>query len=190
MKELYMTLEEKIMSWTNDRIDLLMKLWGEGKTAAEIAKSLGGVTRNAVIGKAHRLKLSGRIANAQDEEAAAATQKSSKSKSKSESKSSLSRRVAPHHASDIAAAVIEVELLEDDYCAGEGIQLVELKEGLCRWPIGDPKEAGFKFCGAKAQSGMIYCTHHCHVAYQAPAKNKLRLEELAKIDTDVIRKKA
>ncbi|MBL8639743.1 MAG: gcrA cell cycle regulator family protein [Alphaproteobacteria bacterium] len=188
MKKLYMTLEEKIMSWTNDRIDLLMKLWGEGKTAAEIAKSLGGVTRNAVIGKAHRLKLSGRIANTQDESPVKTAQKSSKSKS--DSKSSQSRQIHKHHESDIAAPVVEVALLEDDYCAGEGIQLVELKEGLCRWPIGDPKEAGFKFCGAKAQSGMIYCTHHCHVAYQAPAKSKLRVEELAKIDADIIRKKA
>ena len=49
------------MSWTDERVSLLKKLWGEGKTAAEIASTLGGVTRNAVIGKAHRLKLSNRM---------------------------------------------------------------------------------------------------------------------------------
>lgn len=176
------------MSWTDDRVKLLERLWGEGKTAAEIAKTLGGVTRNAVIGKAHRLRLAGRVATGQENSETQSVQKTVKLKS--EAKSQRTKTAAKSLQSDIVSSIVNIETVEDTYCEGKGVKLVELREGLCRWPIGDPKEADFKFCGGKAQGGMIYCNHHCNIAYQVTTKGKLRIDELSKIDHDVIRKKA
>lgn len=172
------------MSWTDERVMLLKKLWVEGKTAAEIAKLIGGgVTRNAVIGKAHRLKLSGRISPIQENTRpeTTANRGSAVRKPQKQAISKMSPR-------DIIAPVM-APVYQEDYCYGEGVQLVELKDRMCRWPIGDPKESGFKFCGGPAAEGMSYCDHHCHAAYQLNTKSKLRIDELSKIDLDVIRKK-
>lgn len=173
------------MSWTDERVMLLKKLWIEGKTAAEIAKLIGGgVTRNAVIGKAHRLKLSGRISPIQENarpEAGVARAVAAPRKSPKSTVSKVSNReiIAPVH----------IPPVEENYCYGAGVQLVELKESMCRWPIGDPKEDGFKFCGGPSEEGLPYCSHHCRVAFQVNTKSKLRIDELSKIDLDVIRKK-
>jgi GcrA cell cycle regulator len=173
------------MGWTDERVMLLKKLWIEGKTAAEIAKLIGGgVTRNAVIGKAHRLKLSGRISPIQENvrpdmggaQAVTAPRKIVKAKI-----NKVSNR-------DIIAPV-QPPPVEENYCYGDGVSLVDLKERMCRWPIGDPKEDGFKFCGGPSEEGIPYCSHHARVAYQVNTKSKLRIEELSKIDLDVIRKK-
>ena len=86
-------------------------------------------------------------------------------------------------------APVHVPRVEENYCYGEGVQLVDLKERMCHWPLGDPKEPGFKFCGGPSVEGMPYCDHHCRVAYQVNTKSKLRIDELSKIDLDVIRKK-
>lgn len=169
------------MSWTDERVSLLKRLWGEGKTAAEIAKLIGGVTRNAVIGKAHRLKLSGRVSPIQENGDPASPVARAPRKASEPRARKISNR-------DIIAPVM-VPKLEADICIGEGVQLVELKEGMCRWPVGDPKEEGFKFCGGKSAEGMPYCDHHCRVAYQVNTKSKIRIDELSKIDADVIRKK-
>ncbi len=173
------------MSWTDERVMLLKRLWIEGKTAAEIAKMIGGgVTRNAVIGKAHRLKLSGRISPIQENartDTAIGRVVSTPRKSQKSTVSKVSNReiIAPVH----------IPAVEENYCFGDGVSLVELKERMCRWPIGDPKEDGFKFCGGPSEEGLPYCGHHCRVAYQANTKSKLRIDELSKIDLDVIRKK-
>ncbi len=173
------------MSWTDERVMLLKKLWVEGKTAAEIAKLIGGgVTRNAVIGKAHRLKLSGRISPIQENnrtETAVGRVVSAPRKSQKSTVSKVSVR-------DIIAPIY-VPPVEENYCFGNGVSLVELKERMCRWPIGDPQEDGFKFCGGPSEEGLPYCGHHCRVAYQSNTKSKLRIDELSKIDLDVIRKK-
>lgn len=173
------------MGWTDERVVLLKRLWVEGKTAAEIAKLIGGgVTRNAVIGKAHRLKLSGRISpiqeNARPESGITRTVSTSRKVQKS-TLSKVSNR-------DIIAPV-QLPPVQENYCFGDGVSLVELKERMCRWPIGDPQEAGFKFCGGPSEEGLPYCSHHCRTAYQVNTKSKLRIDELSKIDLDVIRKK-
>lgn len=173
------------MGWTDERVMLLKRLWVEGKTAAEIAKLMGGVTRNAVIGKAHRLKLSGRISpiqeNARGDGIGKPRTVSAPRKAPKQTISRVSNReiIAP----------VQLPPVEESYCFGDGISLVELKESTCRWPIGDPKEDGFKFCGGPSEEGIPYCAHHARVAYQVNTKSKIRVDELAKIDADVIRKK-
>lgn len=169
------------MSWTDERVSMLKQLWGEGKTAAEIAKLLGGVTRNAVIGKAHRLKLSGRVSPIQQNNRPEA----------------VVSRVRP------AASVIEARPVRsalareleqpvapriEEYIQGKGVKLVELKERMCRWPIGDPKDEKFCFCGGESHPDLPYCEYHAKQAFQINTRGKLKIDELAKIDTDVIRK--
>jgi len=172
------------MSWTDERVALLKRLWGEGKTAAEIAKLIGGVTRNAVIGKAHRLKLSGRVSPIQENGEGAVVARAPRKPSEPRTARTINKVTSR----DMIAPVI-MPKIEPDFCIGEGVQLIELKERMCRWPVGDPKEEGFKFCGGPSSEGMTYCDHHCRLAYQVNTKNKMRIDDLAKIDTDVIRKK-
>lgn len=148
------------MSWTDDRIALLKKLWGEGRTAAEIADQLGGVTRNAVIGKAHRLKLSNRVSPIQENKkkpVAVPVQKAPEKKIQ--------------------------KLLEQDNNR-KGIPLSELGARMCRWPFGDPKEEHFGFCGATQLEGVPYCPEHAKVAYQAATRNRILQAEQFERDPD------
>lgn len=128
-------------TWNDERVNLLKSMWGAGKTAAEIAQQLGGgITRNAVIGKAHRLGLSGRISPI-------STKKIEKS----------------HHIPAAAQALLSEPVVEKSATA---ISMLELTESTCRWPLGDPKKAGFHFCGARPVPGLPYCGHHATAAYQ------------------------
>ena len=132
------------MSWTHERIEQLKKLWEAGYTASNIATELGGITRNAVIGKAHRLGLSGRM----------------KSKSKVSSVSIVRKRKLPvNKNSKIIELTTSVEPMNPTSFA-------DIKDGLCRWPLGEPEDLDFKFCGRKCAEGMIYCTEHHSLAYQ------------------------
>ena len=132
------------MSWTHERIEQLKKLWEAGYTASNIASELGGITRNAVIGKAHRLGLSGRM----------------KSKSKVSSVSIVRKRRMPvNKNSKIIELTTSVEPMNPTSFA-------DIKDGLCRWPLGEPEDLDFKFCGRKCAEGMIYCTEHHSLAYQ------------------------
>ncbi len=131
------------MSWTDERVALLKQLWGEGKTAAEIAKALGeGVTRNAVIGKAHRLKLSNRVSPIQQNDNVKPAEPEKKAK-------------------PVVPKVVE-----------GGVKLADLKERMCRWPTGDPKDADFHFCGCPSVPGIPYCAEHAKAAYQAPGRSR------------------
>ena len=135
------------MSWTDERVDLLRRLWGEGKTAAEIAKELGeGVTRNAVIGKAHRLKLSSRVSPIQQ----------NTKKVKAEVKAAVPRR-----------PMKKVPIFK-----GEEVKMEDLREGMCRWPNGDPQTDDFSFCGCKSVEGIPYCSTHAQIAYQITSRAK------------------
>ena len=146
------------MSWTDDRVATLKKLWGEGKTAAEIAKELGGVTRNAVIGKAHRLKLSNRVSPIQQNKKVAAPKPQNQNKPAAE--------VQPRK---------RVKEFIDD--GRERIPLSELKPGQCRWPIGDPREKNFGFCGCKALPGLPYCLECSQIAYQPATRNRIMKDQ-------------
>jgi GcrA cell cycle regulator len=145
------------MSWTNERVALLRKLWGEGKTAAEIANALGGVTRNAVIGKAHRLKLSNRVSPIQQN-------------LKTPEPANISRKeIKPVVAKKVAVTVAK----------SLNVKMTDLKPRMCRWPKGDPRDADFSFCGAESADGLPYCEAHAKAAYQAPNRNRiLKAEDL------------
>lgn len=141
------------MSWTDERVALLKKLWGEGKSAAEIAKMLGGgLTRNAVIGKAHRLKLSNRVSPIQqnNKKAAAPVAKIVEEK-----------KSAP------------VPIAKTVKKSTGGVKMVNLKERQCRWPHGDPQEADFHMCGDEIVPGLPYCPEHAKMAYQAPSRSRV-----------------
>ena len=134
------------MSWTDERVTLLRKMWGEGKTAAEIAGTLGGVTRNAVIGKAHRLKLSNRISPIQQNVKPA-------------------RPAAPEPRIVARAPARPVEARPP--FAIKAVKMIDLKERMCRWPHGDPRDDDFVFCGHERVSMLPYCREHTKLAYQA-----------------------
>ncbi len=147
------------MSWTDDRVSLLKKLWGEGKSAAEIAKALGGgVTRNAVIGKAHRLKLSNRLSPIQQNR-------------RISSASSPRPPREPSHISRVAPAQNNRKIIEADIKI-IGVKMLDLKERMCRWPVGDPKDADFKFCGCEGVAGLPYCPGHARLAYQINTRSR------------------
>lgn len=156
-------------SWSEDRVELLTKLWNEGKTAAQIAETLGGVTRNAVIGKAHRLKLSGRASPIKTSKKVKKQAVASSSSSKSGT-APQTRRLKP------------VSEFVDKAPSGDGMSLLELKERHCRWPLGDPQEESFKFCGCNSLPGIPYCPEHAAIAYQG-SKKKISLPKNVDLDT-------
>jgi len=160
------------MGWTDERVELLKKLWQEGLSASQIAKQLGGVTRNAVIGKVHRLGLSGRAAP---------------------SKPARTVFKAPRPARSAAAPAAPRRLVEPaqlapatpsparyvDETPGTATVLT-LGAHMCKWPIGDPALDNFTFCGRRTGEGP-YCHEHAQVAYQpAQAKKKASAAELAR----------
>lgn len=144
------------MSWTDDRVETLRKLWGEGKTAAEIAKELGGVTRNAVIGKAHRLKLSNRVSPIQQ------------NKKPLPKPANQQKTVQPKEKK--TAPVAKTVVVKTDQ---RNVPLSELKANECRWADGDPREKDFGFCGCRTVAGLPYCAEHAKVAYQAATRNRI-----------------
>lgn len=160
------------MSWTDERVTLLKKLWCEGKTAAEIAKELGDVTRNAVIGKAHRLKLSNRVSPIQQNKKPVVVS--------GKAQPVLIERKAPKEVS-----------LQDNR---QGVPLLDLKAQECRWPLGDPRDKNFGFCGHASVAGFPYCAEHARSAYQAQNRTRvLKVEDLEKDvgraeERDVMRK--
>lgn len=165
------------MSWTDERVEVLKKLWAEGLSASQIANRLGGVTRNAVIGKVHRLGLSGRTTTSRVK---APRQR---------------RRTAPHsggggggqtfrtHGNVALKAYYEADPDAEVQLApapveelvipiSERASILSLKESMCRWPIGDPGEEEFHFCGRHSDQGVPYCEFHSRVAYQPPNRRK------------------
>lgn len=146
--------------WTEDRVGALKKLWLEGQSASQIAKALGGgVTRNAVIGKVHRLGLSGRAAPSQPTRT---TFRPTRPRPAPATQPSAPRRIeaaqprlatptppAPPPAPDLPGTAT----------------VMTLGAHMCKWPIGDPSSREFSFCGRRASEG-VYCVEHARVAYQ------------------------
>ena len=149
------------MGWTEERVAILKKLWLEGLSASQIAKQLGGVTRNAVIGKVHRLGLSGRATPSSPPRPVFKTPRAPRPASSSSSS------LAPRR---IAAA--NPEPLPSSYVEEPGSATVlTLGAHMCKWPIGDPASDGFTFCGKRINDGS-YCVEHARVAYQPQQKGK------------------
>jgi GcrA cell cycle regulator len=168
------------MSWTDERIEQLKQHWMEGKSASQIASLLGnGVSRNAVIGKVHRLGLASR----------AKSPNSGGSRSRRAAPSPAVHRVAAARLTSAAPritrgatalAIAPEALAEDDPRIFESVvvpmslrvTIIELKEAMCRWPLGDPTSSEFRYCGSPAASGP-YCAYHGGLAYQ-PAQERRR----------------
>ena len=144
------------MSWNDEKVAKLKELWGKGKTASQIAEIIGGISRNAVIGKAHRLNLSAKIktrissnnnyTNIQDE---------LKIKSKKGKKSKFKSLI-----------------IEKDFEPENPKQLEELDDNSCKWPIGHPDEKSFYFCGRTSLKDFSYCKLHLLYAYQPKGKKE------------------
>ncbi len=165
------------MSWNDERVELLKKLWGDGLSASQIAAELGAVTRNAVIGKVHRLGLSGRTKVAapvqqrpRKQAASPAVRPAARSVSAPQVRGNVALAAQP-----MAEAFIEVEPeLRTDVVVpmSRRVKIMELREAMCKWPIGDPMHADFVYCGADCDFGTPYCTHHSGIAYQPALERK------------------
>lgn len=170
------------MNWTDERVEALKKLWAEGLSASQIAAQLGGVSRNAVIGKVHRLKLSARG------RATAAPARQKKTANSGGSAASPSRAGRTHRpmTSSIGATALQAQFDADPVARHDPrpvedvvvpisrkLKLIELGEHTCKWPNGDPMADDFSFCGNDAGDAGPYCTYHARVAYQ-PASERRR----------------
>ena len=148
------------MSWTDDRVATLSKLWADGLSASQIAAELGGVTRNAVIGKVHRLGLSGR--------AKPASSGSKHVNRKPRSGGYNSRPRSSPRSNSATSYSGERRIQIEDMVAPEckKLELVDLTEKTCKWPHGDPATDDFHFCGNNTKADNPYCEYHCKMAYQ------------------------
>ena len=147
------------MGWTDERVETLKKLWLEGHSASQIAKQLGGVTRNAVIGKVHRLGLSGRAAPSQPSRQVLRTPRPPRPATHHHL---APRRTVEPRALPVPQAVVYPE-------EPGSATVLTLGAHMCKWPIGDPASDGFTFCGRRINEGS-YCVEHARVAYQPQQK--------------------
>ncbi len=165
-------------AWTDDRVDRLKSLWNDGLSAAQVAKALGGVTRNAVIGKVHRLGLAGRVkpigpAAAQGrrkDDLPAEVEVETlvvEEPTLPEPPAIVAHRPAPNFPLRPSPAPEPVAL-----AVSERVTIMDLRDSMCRWPMGDPTSPEFRFCGARSITGLPYCTQHAQVAYQPAAECK------------------
>lgn len=161
------------MGWTDERVELLKKLWQDGLSASQIAKQLGGVTRNAVIGKVHRLGLSGRATPSKP----ARTTFKAPRPARPAAAPSAPRRIAEPQALHPQQAPTPVRYIDE---APGTATVLTLGAHMCKWPIGDPSLDSFTFCGRRSSEGP-YCHEHSQVAYQpAQAKKRSGPNELAR----------
>jgi GcrA cell cycle regulator len=159
------------MSWTDERVELLKKLWSDGLSASQIAAELGGITRNAVIGKVHRLGLSGRAKSASN-----GVSRQRKARAPTHmlriGRNAIRGNTALAHAYDVEVEA-QPELVDNIIPIGQRRTILELTEATCRWPVGDPGAGDFFFCGGNTVGSLPYCAYHARVAYQ-PAADRRR----------------
>ena len=150
------------MSWTEEKVAKLKELWGKGNTASEIAGIIGGISRNAVIGKAHRLNLSAKIK----------TRTAASSQNFNNSFNEKNTQIKRGRKSKFKSLIIE-----KDFEPENPKQLEELNENSCKWPIGHPDEKSFYFCGRSSLKDFSYCKLHLLYAYQPKGKKEEVIEK-------------
>lgn len=170
------------MSWTDDRVKQLTKLWADGLSASQIAAELGGVTRNAVIGKVHRLGLSGRVKSPGQSSAVRAKRQPRANNFGSKPQRSTQRALNNTQIKVNGRADRLPEIAVEDLAAPEAMKLAltELTDRTCKWPTGDPATDDFYFCGHSAQESSPYCEYHARLAYQ-PMADRRRDKRVAAI---------
>ena len=164
------------MNWTDERVELLRKLWSEGLSASQIAAQLGGVSRNAVIGKVHRLKLSGR---------GRATASAPRAKKASAGPAKTTVRPTRTVTASIGATALQVQFDAEPVARqvlrpvqnvvvpiSRRLELTQLTERTCKWPNGDPLAEDFNFCGNDVGENGPYCGYHSRLAYQPAAERR------------------
>ncbi|WP_350336122.1 GcrA family cell cycle regulator [Coralliovum pocilloporae] len=175
------------MSWTDERVETLKKLWTEGLSASQIAAELGDVTRNAVIGKVHRLGLSGRAKTTSSSaprprRARTPSQPGARSSGGAAPKSvgNAALKMEPQMKPEAAPQAQPQAEPKSDVVVpiSKRATILSLTEYTCKWPIGDPGDQEFHFCGNKSKSGLPYCDYHCKVAYQ-PVSDRRREKKAA-----------
>src|SRR6204780_4050571 len=157
------------MSWTDERVELLKKLWSDGLSASQIAAELGGITRNAVIGKVHRGGVPGRPKSASS---AAPRPRKARSPMMRLGRASIRGNTALAHAYEMEAEAAP-ELIDNVIPIGQRRTNLELPDQTRRWPVGDPGSSEFFFCGGNPLGGLPYCAYPSRVAYQ-PASERRR----------------
>ena len=143
------------MSWTEEKVSKLKELWGKGQTASQIAEIIGGISRNAVIGKAHRLNLSAKI------------------KTRSAVTSNNSNRTHDNNSQKRGRkSKFRSLLLDKDFEPAKNLQLEELTEETCKYMEGHPDENGSSFCGRKNVEKFSYCPLHLMIVFQPKGKKE------------------
>jgi GcrA cell cycle regulator len=150
------------MSWNEEKVAKLKELWGKGNTASQIAEIIGGLSRNAVIGKAHRLNLSAKIKT----RSANFNSNFNNSSEKKEFKNARGRK-----------SKFKSLIIEKDFEPENPKQLEELDENSCKWPIGHPNEKSFYFCGRSSLKDFSYCKLHLLYAYQPKGKKEEAIDK-------------
>jgi len=145
------------MSWNEEKVNKLKELWGKGSTASQIAEKIGGLSRNAVIGKAHRLNLSSKIKIKNT----SSNQSLNSSIEENTSKQGQGRK-----------SKFKSLLIEKDFEPENPKKLEELDESSCKWPVGHPEEQSFYFCGRSSLKDFSYCKLHLLYAYQPKGKRE------------------
>ena len=149
------------MSWTEEKVAKLKELWSKGHTASQIAEALGDTTRNAVIGKAHRLNLEARAP----------------SKQSSQTSTSVNRPARRGSAPISRKAKFQSILLDKNFEPENPKSLEELTDQTCKWPIGHPNEENFYFCGRKPENDFPYCKLHVLYAFQPKGQKESVLDK-------------
>ena len=143
------------MTWTEEKVNKLKELWGKGQTASQIAEIIGGISRNAVIGKAHRLNLSA-IIKTRSAINFNNSQKTNENRTKKRGRKSKFRSL----------------LLDKDFEPAKNLQLEELTENTCKYMEGHPDEKNSSFCGRKTVEKFSYCPLHLMVVFQPKGKKE------------------
>ena len=162
------------MSWNEEKVAKLKELWGKGNTASQIAEIIGDISRNAVIGKAHRLNLSSKI------------------KARNASAQNFQNNILENNPKiqRVKKSKFQSLVIENDFEAENPKKLEELDESSCKWPVGHPEEKSFYFCGRSSLKDFSYGKLHLLYAYQAKGKKEELVEKDDAAEHQYIEKKA